>query len=250
MTSRERVSPMANSLRLSSRIPSLRKKMMPKKTWVSTWRQRLSKQTSQRSKRRLRVTSLLVVNLVLAKKEHRTHWKVLKTLLMILIKFNPRKIERLRTRPKQSSSLFREMLHQLADKHLQLVDLHQDPPSLAKSELVEVTNLELRQQRTTISRTRTNLTQPKRSKRVKTSLGKRRQISRTVVTLTRLRNISPSKRLSNLMRMALRLSEEATIERLEDSRHKLGRNRKMKMMMMASRLSGTMTRSVEVPSLP
>jgi len=58
----------------------------------------------------------------------------------------------------------------------------------------------------------------------------------------------PSKRLNNLMRMALRLSGEATIERLEDSRLKPELSKK-KMMMMAARLSGTMTKSVEVPSL-
>jgi len=178
MTSRERVSPMANSLRLSSKTPSLRKKMKPNR-WVSTWRQRLSKQNSQRSKRRLQVTSRLVVNLVLAKKEHRTHWKVLKTLLMISIKFNPRKIEKLRT--KQSSSLFRGMLSLSADKHQQLVD-HQDPPSPEKSELEEESNLEPPQPPTMISPTRTNLTDLKRRRKDRTSLDKRRQISKTVVT--------------------------------------------------------------------
>jgi hypothetical protein len=52
--------------------------------------------------------------------------------------------------------------------------------------------------------------------------------------------------------MASRLSEEATIERPEDSRHKLELSKKTKMMMMlrASRLSGTMTSNVEVHSLP
>lgn len=246
MTSRERVSPMANSLRLSSKTPSLRRKMKPKRTWVSTWRQRLSKLNSQRSKRRLQVTSRLVVNLVLAKKEHRTHWKVLKTLLMISIKFNPRKIEKLRT--KQSSSLFRGMLSLSADKHQQLVD-HQDPPSPEKSELEEESNLEPPLPPTMISPTRTNLTDLKRRRKDKTSLDKRRQTSKTVVTLTRLRNTLPSRRLNNLMRMALRLSGEATIERLGDSRLKPELSKK-KMMMMASRLSGTMTKSVEVPSLP
>jgi hypothetical protein len=82
---------------------------------------------------------------------------------MIKIKFNPRKIERLRL--KHSISLFREILHQLKETNQQLVDLHLDLLSQVKLDLEEEINPVMLPLLTTNSRTRTSLMHPKRSRK-------------------------------------------------------------------------------------